>query len=297
MHLLSWNLAGTILRAPQTSTWWLPYNREAIMRYGHSVNSSIPADPNEPEFPDEPWPHDVTIRIKSHPDPQVPAASLPVDGSNPSGSGPPKGWTGPDVGYAPLISAAASGLQNYSSPNDKIRTVEGQEEPPDESLQQFRGVTQKDDLIHSIISWATPESYPLRIGVSLPVVNPVMVEDEEVLHEAQLWEETDEQWIIEKGHAKFVYTWLSQRFAARSSTRMLQMGMPESVDEMAVQMMKDGSYGHILFTPEDSLAEAMKKMDVQVIIEYDEGFMKVGMGEAYTIRMLVAEFWNPTHET
>jgi hypothetical protein len=131
------------------------------------------------------------------------------------------------LGEAPAISSAAAGLQNYSSPN-KIRTVEGQQEdPPDEGLLLFRGVSQKDDLIHSIISWATLESYPLRIGVSLPVVNPVMVDGEEVLHEAQLWEETEEQWIITENHARFVYTGLSQRFAARSSTRMLPMGMPE----------------------------------------------------------------------
>jgi hypothetical protein len=41
----------------------------------------------------------------------------------------------------------------------------------------------------------------------------------------------------------------------------------------------------------------MKKMDVQAIIEYEEGFMKVGMGEPYTIRMLVDEFWKLTQQT
>jgi hypothetical protein len=134
-HRLAWNLEGTILYAPEVSTWWLPYNREAIMRYGHSVNSSIPADPNEAGFPDEPWPNDVTIRIKSHAVPQVPAAPSLADGSqNPSASDAPTGWTGPDLGSAPTISAAASGLQDYTSAN-KTRTVEGQaEEPPDEGL-------------------------------------------------------------------------------------------------------------------------------------------------------------------
>jgi hypothetical protein len=78
---------------------------------------------------------------------------------------------------------------------------------------------------------------------------------------------------------------------------MLPMGMLESVDGMAVQTKKDGGYGYILFTPEDSLAEALKNMDVQVIIEYEDGFMKVGMGEAYTIRMLIDEFWSLTHQT
>jgi hypothetical protein len=296
--LLIWNLEGTILRSPQASTWWLPYNKEAMMRYGHAVNSSIPENPEEAEFPDEPWPQEVTIRVKSHPGTQPAAAPVSADGSSPAATGPSATWTGTAPGFAPPISQAASGLQNYSSPNDKIRTVEGQEdEPTEENLQQFRGVSQKDDLIHSIISWATLESYPLRIGVSLPVVNPVMVDGEEVLHEAQLWEETEEQWIVTENHATFVYGWLSQRFASRSSTRMLPMGMPEAVEGMAVQTMRDGGYGYILVTPEDSLAEAMKKMDVQVIIEYDDGLMKVGMGNAYTIRMLWEEFRSLTHET
>jgi hypothetical protein len=74
------------------------------------------------------------------------------------------------LGQAQQISVDASSLAGYNSPHD-TRTVEGQkEEPPEENLQEFRGVSQKDQLIHSIISWATLESYPLRIGVSLPVV-------------------------------------------------------------------------------------------------------------------------------
>jgi hypothetical protein len=65
--------------------------------------------------------------------------------------------------------------------------VEGQpEEPPDEELQRLRGIAQKDNLVHALISWATLESYPLRIGVSLPVLNPVLEDGEEVFHEAQL---------------------------------------------------------------------------------------------------------------
>jgi hypothetical protein len=147
-----------------------------------------------------------------------------------------------------------------------MRTVEGQpEEPPDEGLLEERGISKKDELIHAMISWTTLESYPLRIGVSLPIVNPMMVDGEEALHEGQLWEETEEQWIVEEKHAEFVYEWLSNRFKARSPTKMLPMGMPESVEEMAVQTSRDGSYGYILFAPEDSLAEAMKKMEVQVI--------------------------------
>jgi hypothetical protein len=60
---------------------------------------------------------------------------------------------------------------------------------------------------------------------------------------------------------------------------------------------RDGEFGNILFTPEDSLAEALKKMEVPVRIDYDDGFMRVGMGNAYTIRMLYEEFKSLTHET
>jgi hypothetical protein len=146
------------------------------MRYGHSVNSNIPADPKEAEFPPEPWPNDVTIRIKSHPAPQAPLPPLTVDGVAAwPPQNPPSGWQGPALGQAPQISVDASSLAGYNSPND-TRTVEGQkEERPEENLQEFRGASKKDDLIHSMISWATLESYPLRIGVSLPIVNPVQV--------------------------------------------------------------------------------------------------------------------------
>jgi hypothetical protein len=34
-HLLARNLEGRILRAPQVTTWWVPYHLDAIMRYGH----------------------------------------------------------------------------------------------------------------------------------------------------------------------------------------------------------------------------------------------------------------------
>jgi hypothetical protein len=70
IHQLNWNLSGTIIRAPELTTWWIPYNLEAIMRYGHSLNSNIPEDPNEAEFPLTPWRDEVTtvsILGLSHP--------------------------------------------------------------------------------------------------------------------------------------------------------------------------------------------------------------------------------------
>jgi hypothetical protein len=69
------------------------------------------------------------------------------------------------------------------------------------------------------------------------------------------------------------------------------------MEGMEVQTWTDGGYGNILFTPEDSLAEALKKMEVPVRIEYEYGLMKDGMGNAYTIRMLWEEFRSLTHET
>jgi hypothetical protein len=212
-HLLSWNLNGTILRAPHVTTWWVPYNFEAIMRYGHSVNTTIPEDPNEAEFPPTPWGNEVTIRIKSQVPPQVPAAPLPAD--DPRGSSAPglsSGWKGPALGEAAPISTQAAALDGYKSPYS-ARTVEGQkEEPPAENLQEFRGLSHKDQLVHSMISWTTLESYPLRIGIGLPIPNPGNTEDFEEFHEAQLWEQTEDEWIIEKDHATTVYNWLMERF-------------------------------------------------------------------------------------
>jgi hypothetical protein len=54
IHLLSWNLEGVIIHAPQPTTWWLPYDHNEIMRYGNSLNTSIPADQDMAEFPPEP---------------------------------------------------------------------------------------------------------------------------------------------------------------------------------------------------------------------------------------------------
>jgi hypothetical protein len=170
---------GKIFTAPELSAWWLPYDRNAIMRYGNTVNSSIPTDPDEAEFPEEPWPTDVLIRIKSSPPPPALSPSVFVN-SAPIASPPPANWQGPALGQAPLISAAAAGLSDYSSPNS-VQTVDGQEDVPrEENLQEFRGLSKKDELIHAIISWSTLESYPLRVGISLPVQNPANQEFHEI---------------------------------------------------------------------------------------------------------------------
>jgi hypothetical protein len=117
-HLFVWNLEGRMLAAPQVTTWWVPYNLNAIMSLGHTVNSDIPEDPTQAEFPPEPWLERVTIRIKSQALPQVPAAPL-LAGGDPSlpASSAPLGWRGAALGQAQVISADASGLVGYNSPN------------------------------------------------------------------------------------------------------------------------------------------------------------------------------------
>jgi hypothetical protein len=295
-HHFSWNLNGTILPAPEANAWWLPYDRNAIMKFGNSVNGVIPPDPNMAEFPDEPWPKEVLILVRLSPNPRPGPPPSPVGGP-PKSFTPPGSWQGPPPDQAPAISEAASGLADYTSPNS-VQTIDGQpEESPDEALQAFRGFSEKDSLIHAMISWTTLESYPLRIGISLPVPNQILVDGEEVVHEAQLWEETEEEFMIEKNHAEFIYTWLSERLKSRSSTKILPERMPESVEEVAVQTIRDGNYGYIIFARSDSLAENMKRMDVQVVFEYGDGFMKVGMSESYTLRMLMDEFWYLTRES
>jgi hypothetical protein len=115
-HQFEWNLEGRILEAPAITTWWIPYDYAAIMRSGHTVNTAIPEDVSEAEFPPEPWLDRVVIRIKSQASPQIPAASLPDDYlSGSSAPGLPLGWRVPDLGQAPPISTDASGLVGYHS--------------------------------------------------------------------------------------------------------------------------------------------------------------------------------------
>jgi hypothetical protein len=128
--------------------------------------------------------------------------------------------------------------------------VEGQqEEPTDEELLRLRGEAMRDDEVHAMISWTTREDYPLRIGISLPIQNPVGIE----LHEVQLWEETGEQWILAEKHAEYVYTWVLNRLACRSSARSLPLGMPEDIDEITVERTAKLDIFCLLRTPASRL--------------------------------------------
>jgi hypothetical protein len=255
------------------------------MRYGHSVNSAIPENPDEAEFPPTPWPDEVTIRIKSQAPPQNPAAGDGLRGSSPAPDLPP-GWKGPALGQAGPISAEAAGLADYTSPYS-ARTVEGQpEEPPDEELLRLRGEARGDDKVHHMISWTTRKDYPLMVGISLPIPDLSI----ERATEAQLWEETDEEWVITANHAEFAYMWLMDRLTSRSTQRMLPVGMPEAIDEVTVATRKDGKAGHIL-------SSTVAESETKILIEYDHGYMLEGTGNAYTIRMISEDFMVLTQNT
>jgi hypothetical protein len=188
------------------------------------------------------------------------------------------------LGQAQPISAGASGLVGYPSQYQGVDVPKGIEEelPPDPERLRVRGEAERDEEVHRLISWTTRKNYPTFVGISLPIQDPVGGE----FHEGQLWEDVLGDLIIEDKHVEQFYSYLSERLRAPSSENMLPVDIPASIEEVTVQTWKDGREGHILFTPKDSLTTPMKKMEVQVVIDYEEEFMKVRMENAYPITML-----------
>jgi hypothetical protein len=90
-HIFSWNLEGAILRDTQPMELWVPSDHNAIMRRGHSLNTSIQEDPADEIFPDLPWREEVTIRIKSQKLP--PVVPIPIPAHD-----PPKPFTPREAG-------------------------------------------------------------------------------------------------------------------------------------------------------------------------------------------------------
>jgi hypothetical protein len=153
----------------------------------------------------------------------------------------------------------------------------------------LRGETEakKKEDIHAMISWTTRKDYPLVIGIGLPAKYQVG----EDFHEIQIWEETMEDLMAEFSiQASKVYKWLIPRLVSRAPTQLLPDGVPHTVEEVTVQTWKDGKNGHILFVPNDSFSVPAGAMEVQVIIEYQLGYTRLGMGNAYTIKILAYEF-------
>jgi hypothetical protein len=101
-----------------------------------------------------------------------------------------------------MISADASGLVGYHSQYGSGAADQGEEEDvPDPELLRLRGISQRDEEVHALISWTTGKDYQLLIGVSLPIQDPEGGDS----HEGQLWEEVAEELIITEKHAKMVY--------------------------------------------------------------------------------------------
>jgi hypothetical protein len=98
-HALSFLFNGHLIRDQVVSSWRLPYDRDEIMRYGHRLNTDAPPSAAEAEFPREPWPDQVTIRVKSPVPVMTPPAPTLVGG--PSGQLPPPGaWGRAQLGPA-----------------------------------------------------------------------------------------------------------------------------------------------------------------------------------------------------
>jgi hypothetical protein len=174
------------------------------------------------------------------------------------------------------------------------RTVEGQQgDPPDPDLLNIRGISQVDEDVHSMISWTTRKDYPLMVGISLPIADQSF----NGAHAPLLWEETGEELVITKNHAATLFTWLQKRFTNRSTHRFLPVGMPDSLAEVTVSAWKNGKAGYVLFTPSDMIADPISESETKIVIEYDSGYMREGVGNAYTIRMIYDDFMALTQNT
>jgi hypothetical protein len=228
------------------------------------------------------------------PRPSVPIAGWRYPSGSSSAPGLPLTWAGPALGQAPPISADASALTGYHSQYETRAADHGEEDDQaDPELLRLRGEAQRNEEVHGIMSWTTRKDYQLMVGISLPIQNPVGGD----CHQGQLWEEVTEELMFTEKHAEKMYDWSSQRLSSRSTLRILPLGMPEKIEEVTVETKKDGKAGYIMFTPRDGLTTAMKNQPLQAMIEYEYCYMRVGLGEAYTIRMLTNEFQELTQGT
>jgi hypothetical protein len=97
----------------------------------------------------------------------MPAGGDPLGNSSAPGS--PVTWTGPALGQAPPISAAASGLTNYVSPNQARSADDAFEE--DAGFSRLRGTLQTDEEVRKLVAWTTRKDYPTNVGISLQIRN------------------------------------------------------------------------------------------------------------------------------
>jgi hypothetical protein len=187
---------------------------------------------------------------------------------------------------APPIDPDAAALTGYSSPNTGQDGSTLGDLPVDPELLRLRGFSDKDQDIHRMISWTTRKDYPLLVGISLPIPDQSF----DRAHEAQLWEETDENWIIEDDHAAKAFLWLSNRFRSRSLHQLTPTGFPDSVSDLDVSTWRDGKAGYILFVPSDAIMTKLSVSETRILLEYELGYMKVGVPNAYTLQMIYDDF-------
>jgi hypothetical protein len=202
----------------------------------------------------------------------------------PSAPGLPTTWTGLALGQAAPISPDAAALVGYVSPNQS-RPADGDLEE-DEELARLRGTARMDEEVGKLTAWTTRKDYPTLVGISLPIRDWVG----EDYHEIQFWEETTKPIMLEYPAAE-MYDWLVNRLQGRAEHGIL----PSTYSTRS----RDFQSRHIAMAERDELytnystswGGSMTDIPVRVQIEYPYGYAKLGMGEAYTLRMHAQEFW------
>jgi hypothetical protein len=193
--------------------------------------------------------------------------------------GSPSTWTGPALGQAPPISADAAALVGFHSQYDTIPA-----DPNEPEILRLRGISNSDEDVHALISRTTRKDYPTWIGISLSCRDAVG----EDYHKIQFWEENTDANQFSQHNTIGAYVSLLTRMKERGG---IPTGMPTQFEGLSMITSRNGKEGRILFTLLDSFGSSLKDQPVKVEVEYQRGFTRIGMGDRYTLRMLVTELW------
>jgi hypothetical protein len=180
-HRPTFQLQGSLTEDPVVSSWWTPYDKEEIMRYGHRLNTSIPPWAAEAEFPPEPCPDRIVVRVKSAaPMVTSPVASL-ADGP-PSQPSPPGSWGRAQPGPSSVFDPPGTALSGYASPNSTLVD----DFPPDPEalaeLAHMRGFSGRDEDVHKAINWAFRKDKEVHVGIALEIAGPVREASHEITY-------------------------------------------------------------------------------------------------------------------
>jgi hypothetical protein len=173
----------------------------------------------------------------------------------------------------------------------RIKHNLGTESLRKEELAGLRGTAMMNEEVGKLIAWTTRKDYPTLVGISLPIRDWVG----EDYNGIQFWEETTKPIPIMEYPAAGMFQWLSDRLRGRAEHGILISGMLEMLTGLSFKAYRNGQAGFVLTESLDSLAGNMTDMPSRVQIEYPYGHAKLGIGEAYTLRMLGQEFWALTH--